>query len=86
MKKEHTGRMTVGEYDSFIPSSRLIERRRDAFDTRYRSFPVLWTSRLICQLTEIFRGLAFSDFGRTSVITPSRSSALIRSWSILLET
>jgi hypothetical protein len=31
------------------------------------------------------RGFAFSAFGSTSVITPSFSSALMPSWSILLE-
>jgi len=36
-------------------------------------------------LTLILRGFALSDFGRTKVITPSLSSALVRSWSILLE-
>ena len=37
------------------------------------------------QLTLIRRGIAFSAFGSTSVITPSFSSALIPSCSILLE-
>ena len=37
------------------------------------------------QLTLIRRGIAFSAFGSTSVITPSLSSALIPSCSILLE-
>ena len=37
------------------------------------------------QLTLIRRGIAFSAFGSTSVITPSFNSALIPSCSILLE-
>jgi hypothetical protein len=37
------------------------------------------------QLTVILRGFAFSAFGKTSVITPSFSSALILPCSNLLE-
>jgi hypothetical protein len=37
------------------------------------------------QLTAILRGLAFSALGSTKVMTPSFSSALMPSWSILLE-
>ena len=39
----------------------------------------------VAQLTFILRGFAFSDLGSTSVMTPSTSSALIASCSILLE-
>ena len=45
-----------------------------------------WPAQLsFGQLTLIRRGIAFSAFGSTSVITPSFSSALIPSCSILLE-
>jgi hypothetical protein len=37
------------------------------------------------QLTLILRGFAFSAFGRVSMTTPSLSSALMRSWSMSLE-
>ena len=40
----------------------------------------------LVQFTAMRRGLAFSAFGRTSVITPSFKSAVIRSLSILLGT
>ena len=45
----------------------------------------LWLSAQTRQLTLILRGFAFSAFGKTSVITPFVSSAVIPSCSILLE-
>ena len=49
--------------------------------------PAGWPAQIVVgsQLTLIRRGIVFSAFGSTSVITPSLSSALIPSCSILLE-